>query len=80
MPSTWESLEVDGNDMQAYVSRPAGSGPFPGILLVHQGNYAREILSPGARTGPGVDQFARDMGDRLVLSQPNCWQDRDGEA
>ena len=66
MPSTWESLEVDGNDMQAYVSRPAGSGPFPGILLVHQGNYAREILSPGARTGPGVDQFARDMGDRLA--------------
>lgn len=82
MPSAWESLEVDGNEMQVYVTTPTGSGPFPGILLIHQGNYAREILSQSARSGPGVDEFSRNMCDMLssegyVVAAPDLYHRMD---
>jgi carboxymethylenebutenolidase len=35
MAGAWESVRVDGSDMPLYVSLPAGSGPVPGIVVVH---------------------------------------------
>ena len=52
MPSFWESTRVDGSDMKMYVSVPSGPGPFPGVVVIHH--------------GAGVDQFTRDMADKLA--------------
>ena len=52
-------------------------------VRVHVANSGRmrELLVPGNRVlinpRPGPH---RKTGFDLVLSQPNCWQDRDGEA
>ena len=47
----WENVEVDSNEMKMYVSLPSGPGPFPAVVVIHH--------------GAGVDQFSRDMADRL---------------
>ena len=52
MPSFWETIKVDGQDMRVYVSVPSGSGPFPAVVV--------------SQHGGGVDQFIRDMSDRLA--------------
>ena len=52
MPSSWESIKVDGNEMKMYLSMPGGTGPFPAVVVIHHGS--------------GVDQFSRDMSDRLA--------------
>lgn len=52
MASFWESVKVDGQDMQIYASVPSGSGPFPAVIV--------------AAHGSGVDQFIGDMADRLA--------------
>ena len=52
MPSMWDSVEVDGSQMKMYVSMPGGSGPFPGVVVIHHGG--------------GIDQFTRDMADKLA--------------
>lgn len=50
MASFWETIKVDGEDMNLYVSEPSGSGPFPGVVVIH----AAEL-----------NQFTRDVADRL---------------
>ena len=52
MPSFWENLQMQGDEMKMYVSVPGGSGPFPGAVVIHH--------------GAGVDQFTRDMADKLA--------------
>ena len=52
MPSFWENVQVDGDQMDMYVSVPGGSGPFPGVVVIHHGS--------------GIDQFTRDMADKLA--------------
>ena len=52
MASSWESVAVDGRGMDLYVSLPSGSGPFPAVVV--------------SQHGGGVDQFIRDMADRLA--------------
>ena len=52
MPFFWENVEVDGGDMRMYVSIPSGPGPFPAVVVIHH--------------GAGVDQFSRDMTDKLA--------------
>ena len=52
MPSFWETINVYGQDMRVYVSVPSGSGPFPAVVV--------------SQHGGGVDQFIRDMSDRLA--------------
>jgi carboxymethylenebutenolidase len=52
MPSFWENTKVDGEEMGMYVSVPGGSGPFPAVVVIHH--------------GAGVDQFSRDMTDKLA--------------
>jgi carboxymethylenebutenolidase len=51
--SNWQETESDGNPMRLYVSAPAGSGPFPALLVMqHQG---------------GVDKFIQQITERLAL-------------
>ena len=52
MASSWESVTVDDQSMDLYLSLPDGSGPFPAVVV--------------AQHGGGVDQFIRDMADRLA--------------
>ena len=52
MSSSWESVTVDGRSMDLYLSLPDGSGPFPAVVV--------------GQHGAGVDQFIRDMADRLA--------------
>jgi len=49
---SWESIQVDGQDMDLYLSLPGGSGPFPAVVV--------------SQHGGGVDQFIRDITDRLA--------------
>ena len=64
MASSWESIAVNGQDMDLYLSLPDGSGPFPAVVV--------------SQHGGGVDQFIRDMSDRLaaegyVAAAPNLF-------
>jgi carboxymethylenebutenolidase len=64
MASSWESVSVDGQGMDLYLSLPDGSGPFPAVVV--------------SQHGGGVDQFIRDMADRLaaegyVAAAPNLF-------
>ena len=52
MSSSWESVAVDGRSMDLYLSLPDGLGPFPAVVV--------------GQHGGGVDQFIRDMADRLA--------------
>ena len=53
MPSFWETLQVDGQEMSAYVSVPSGSGPFPAVVVI--------------QTIRGVNQFIQDQSDKLAV-------------
>ena len=52
MASSWESIAVDGQVMDLYLSLPDRPGPFPAVVV--------------SQHGGGVDQFIRDMTDRLA--------------
>lgn len=52
MPSFWEKLQVNGSEMDLYVSVPEGSGPFPAVVV--------------AQHGGGVDSFIQKICDRLA--------------
>ncbi len=52
MASTWETINVDGQDMDVYLAMPHGAGHFPAVVV--------------SQHGGGVDQFIREMADRLV--------------
>jgi carboxymethylenebutenolidase len=52
MPSFWEKLQVDGQEMDVYASVPSGSGPFPAIVI--------------AQHGGGVDRFIQSICDRFA--------------
>ena len=53
MASFWEIIHVGDRDMHAYASVPSGmgGGPFPAVIV--------------SQHGGGVDQFIRDMCDKL---------------
>ena len=51
MAGRWDTLHVDGS-MRCYVTDPAGTGPFPAVVVImHAG---------------GVDEFVRTMTDRIA--------------
>jgi carboxymethylenebutenolidase len=52
MPSFWEKLQVDGQDLPVYASVPAGAGPFPAVVVAHPAS--------------GVAEFTRSIADRLA--------------
>jgi carboxymethylenebutenolidase len=52
MADVGERLQVDGNDMQLFVSVSGGSGPFPAVVVIqHQG---------------GLDAFVQEMTQRIA--------------
>jgi carboxymethylenebutenolidase len=52
MASSWEKITVGSRDMDLYLSLPAGSGPFPAVLI-------------GPDAG-GVDRFIQWAADQLA--------------
>ena len=52
MASSWETVVVDGQAMDVYFSKPDGPGPYPAVIV--------------SQHGGGVDQFIREMSDRLA--------------
>ena len=54
MASFWETVPVDGHDMDVYVTVPGGQGqgPFPAVIV--------------SQHGGGVDKFIQEMSDRLA--------------
>ncbi len=64
MASSWETIDVNGQDMDVYLAMPNGPGPFPAVMV--------------SQHGGGVDQFIREMADRLaaegyVAAAPNLF-------
>ena len=64
MTSSWETIVVDGQSMDVYLSMPDQPGPFPAVVVSHHGG--------------GVDQFIRETTDRLaaegyVVAAPNLF-------
>jgi carboxymethylenebutenolidase len=52
--SNWQQVECDGSIMRLHVSAPAGTGPFPALVVAqHQG---------------GVDEFIQSMTNRLATA------------
>ena len=52
MPSFWEKVEVEGQEMDLYASVPSGAGPFPAIVVAHPAS--------------GVGEFTQSIADRLA--------------
>ena len=52
MPSFWDKLQVDGQDMNLYASIPTGSGPFPAVVVI--------------QAAGGVNDFITTVSDRLA--------------
>ena len=52
MPSFSERLEVGGSPMGVHISVPSGTGPFPGIVVCHD--------------GAGVDRYTQEVTQRLA--------------
>jgi carboxymethylenebutenolidase len=50
MAGRWDTVSADGSDMRCYVAEPAGSGPFPAVIVIQHAG--------------GVDEFVRTMTDR----------------
>ena len=58
MASFWETIDVDGDEMQMYASVPSSSAgftaPYPAVLV--------------AQHATGVDEFIQDICDRLAAA------------
>jgi len=52
MPSFWETVEVDGKEMDLYASVPDGSGPFPAVVVAHPAS--------------GLGEFTQGIVNRLA--------------
>ena len=76
-------LEEEGVDLErVYIGHSNDTHDIDYILgLLRKGVWVGLDRFPGGRY-PGVPlwQERTEIVKRLVLSQPNCWQDRDGEA
>ena len=48
----WDTIQVDGQPVRVYLDIPAGSGPFPAVIV--------------AQHGAGVDRFIEDRVERLA--------------
>ena len=55
MPSFYESLKVDGQDMETYVSLPSGSGPHPAVVIAY--------------TVGGVDEPDKSLPERMAIER-----------
>ena len=66
MPSRWETLKVDGDDMRCYLSLPAGPGPYPAVVVIQAaGGVDDTILSFNERlSNEGYACMAPDLYHR----------------
>ena len=51
MPSFWDKVQVEGQEMQMYSSVPEGDGPFPAVVV--------------AQAAGGLDEFIQRVVDNL---------------
>ena len=57
MPSQWTTVNVDGDQIWAYMSLPETPGPHPGIALIHHGyldDWVQEIARRVSEAGYAV--------------------------
>ena len=52
MPANWTTINVDGQEMEAYVALPSGEGPHPAVII------AQEVW--------GVNGYLQSMANRLA--------------
>ena len=45
MPSFWDKLQVDGQDMNLYASIPGGSGPFPAVVVIQAAGGVNDFIT-----------------------------------
>ena len=45
MPSFWDKLQVDGQDMSLYASIPGGSGPFPAVVVIQAAGGVNDFIT-----------------------------------
>ena len=75
MPSFWETLKVDGQDMQAYASVPSGSDPFPAVVVIQAIGGVNEFIQgmTDKLAGEGYGAVAPDLFHRITdpaISEP----------
>ena len=74
MASFWETLQVDNQEMSVYSSVPAGSGPFPTVLIAHPasgvGEFTQSIADRLAEDGIRYSSTSRGLGE--VYKRQNC--------
>ncbi|HEY7315942.1 MAG TPA: dienelactone hydrolase family protein, partial [Candidatus Binatia bacterium] len=74
MAGAWESVKVDGNDMPLYVSLPAGSGPVPGVVVVH-GQSGLETFIKETTHMLALQGYAAVAPNLYHRDAPNCKDD-----
>lgn len=52
MPTRWDTVQVDGEEMRCYVATPGGDGLHPAVVVIQHAG--------------GVDEFVRGMTDRFA--------------
>ena len=71
MSGRWESLTVDDHPMRCYSALPAGSGPFPGVLIcMHAPGVDGFIQGPlsGENLIEKADEVAGDLDPRRAAA------------
>ncbi len=73
MPSFRENLQVDGQDMETYVSVPSGSGPFPAIVVIQAAGGVNDFITGVCDnlSAEGYAAVAPNLFHRLDPSIPN---------
>ena len=73
MPSFRENLQVDGQDMETYVSVPSGSGPFPAIVVIQAAGGVNDFITGVCDNlaAEGYAAVAPNLFHRLDPSIPN---------
>jgi carboxymethylenebutenolidase len=74
MLSSWQSVNVGGADMRAYVSVPDGSGPFPGIVVIQAQNGVDRFIEEATRI-LAADGFVAAAPDLYHRDGPDCKDD-----
>ncbi|PKB82350.1 MAG: hypothetical protein BZY88_04550 [SAR202 cluster bacterium Io17-Chloro-G9] len=73
MPSFWDKLQVDGQDMNLYASIPGGSGPFPAVVVIQAAGGVNDFitkvsdsLAEGGYVAVAPDLFHRMTDDSVT--------------
>jgi carboxymethylenebutenolidase len=62
MKASWKELKTESGVMRVHLSLPDGTGPFPGIVIIHNQGGINDILQlPGELVSAGYAAVAPDM-------------------